>query len=50
MVKNLTANAENIRDVNLTPGLFLPGESHGQRTLEGYSPYCHTELDVAKEM
>ena len=26
--------------------VFLPGESQGQRSLAGYSPYGHTELDV----
>ena len=28
--------------------LFLPGESHGQRTLVGYSPWHHKELDTAE--
>ena len=27
-----------------TPG-FLPGEFHGQRSLEGYSPWGHKESD-----
>ena len=49
VVKNLTANAGDIREVDLIPGLgrstggghwqptpvFLPGESHGQRSLVG---------------
>ena len=30
-----------------TPG-FLPGKSHGQRSLMGYSPYDCKELDSAK--
>ena len=25
---------------------FLPGESHGQRSLKGYSPQGHKELDM----
>ena len=25
--------------------IFLPGESHGQRSLVGYSPYGHKESD-----
>ena len=25
--------------------IFLPGESHGQRSLPGYSPWYHKELD-----
>ena len=25
--------------------VFLPGESHGQRSLEGYSPWGHKESD-----
>ena len=52
VVKNLPANAGGIRDRGSIPGLgrsdgegngnllqhFLPGESHGQRNLAGYSP------------
>ena len=26
--------------------VFLPGKSHGQRSLAGYSPQGHKELDV----
>jgi len=26
--------------------VFLPGASHGQRSLEGYSPWCCKELEV----
>ena len=28
--------------------VFLPGESHGQRSLEGYSPCGCKELDVTE--
>ena len=28
--------------------VFLPGESHGQRSLEGYSPWGHTELGMTE--
>ena len=52
VVKNTPANAGDIRDAGLISGLgrssgegngnphsvFLPGESHGQRSLAGYSP------------
>ena len=31
----------------LTP-VFLPGESHGQRSLVGYSPWGHKESDVTE--
>ena len=27
--------------------VFLPGKSHGQRSLEGYSPCGHKELDMS---
>ena len=51
-VKNLPAKAGDIRDLGPVPGsgripwrralqptpVFLPGESHGQRSLAGYSP------------
>ena len=29
-----------------THPVFLPGESHGQKSLAGYSPLDHTELDM----
>ena len=29
---------------------FLPGESHGQKSLAGHNPWGHTELDVTEEM
>ena len=28
--------------------LFLPGESHGQRSLESYSPWGHKESDMTE--
>ena len=28
--------------------VFLPGESHGQRSLADYSPGGHTEVDMAE--
>ena len=31
-----------------TTPVFLPGESHGQRSLVGYSPECCTELDMTE--
>ena len=31
-----------------TCSVFLPGESHGQRSLVDYSPWGHKELDTAK--
>ena len=30
------------------PPVFLPGESHGQKSLMGYSPWGHTELDTTE--
>ena len=55
VVKNLAANAG---EVSLIPGslpwrrkwhpnpVLLPGESHAQRRLEGYSPWGRKELDT----
>ena len=56
VVKNLTANAQDIRDLDLTPWrrawqptpVFLPGESHVQRSLGGYSPRDLKKLDVTE--
>ena len=28
--------------------VFLPGESHGQRGLAGYNPWCHKESDMTE--
>ena len=62
VVKNLFANAGDIRDVDLIPGLgrslgkghgnpvFLPRESHGQRSLAGYSPWGHKESDTTEQL
>ena len=57
MVKNLAANAGGVREgvrktpwrraQQPTPG-FLPVESHGHRTLEGYSPCGHKEWDTTE--
>ena len=30
--------------------VFLPGKSHGHRSLAGYSPWGHKELDMAEAM
>ena len=30
------------------PPIFLPRESHGQRSLMGYSPWSHKEVDTAE--
>ena len=30
--------------------VFLPGESHGQRSLAGYSPWGRKELDTAEQL
>ena len=60
MVKNPPAKAVNIRDVGSIPELgrfpggghnnplvFLPRESHGQRSQVGYSPWGHKESETA---
>ena len=30
--------------------VFLPGESHGQRSLANYSPWGHKELDMTERL
>ena len=61
-VKNLPANAGDTSDAGSIPGLgrspgggngmpvFLPGESHGQRSLAGYSPWGHKESDTTEQL
>jgi len=60
VVKDEPANAGDARDADSIPGsgrspwrrvqqptpVFLPGESHGQRSLEGYSPWGHKESNM----
>ena len=61
MVKNPPASARDSGDTGLIPELgrtpgggntpvFLPGESHGQRNLVGYSPWSRKESDVTKRL
>ena len=60
-VKNLPANAGDMdsiagwerssagrRKVQAAP-VFLPGKSHGQRSLAGYNPWGHKELDTRSD-
>ena len=54
VIKNTPANAGDIRAFGLIPGLeksleeavFLPGESHGQRSLASSRPWGRKELDT----
>ena len=64
MVKNPSASAGDIRGTGWIPGLgrfprrrawqptpvFLPGESHGQRSLAGYSPWGHKGSDMTERL
>ena len=63
MVKNPPTSAGNVRlrfhpwvreipwrrKWQPTP-VVLPGKSHGQRSLVGYSPWCHKELDMTERL
>ena len=62
VVKNLPATTGDLRDVGSIPGsgrfpwrrkwqptpVFLPGESYGQRSLAGHSPWGRPEPDMAE--
>ena len=64
VVKNLAANIGDARDIGSIPGLrrplgvgngnplnILPGKSHGQRGLTGYSPWGRkTRLNTCTHM
>ena len=65
LVKNLPANSGSARDVCLIPEhedplekevathssiLALPGKSHRQRSLEGYSPWNRQESDMTERL
>ena len=61
MVKNVTADAGDIKRLGFDPWVrkipwrtwqptpvFLPGESHGQRSLVDYSPWGRRESDTTE--
>ena len=61
LVKNLPASVEDTRDTGSLPGsgqspggghgthsIFLPGESHGERSLADYSPWSCKESDMTE--
>ena len=62
VIKNMPANARTSKRHGFNPQVgkipwrraqqptpvFLPGESHGQRGLAGYSPQGHTESDITE--
>ena len=62
LVKSLPVNVGNIRGVDLIPWVgkipwmrtwqptpvFLPGESHGQRSLAGCSPWGCREMNITE--
>ena len=58
LVVNMPANAGDTIDVGSIPGsgrspgegdpVFLPGKSHGHRSLTGYSPWGFKESDVTE--
>ena len=60
MVKNLPATQETwvqslgwedpLEEEMITHSRFLPGASHGQRSLVGYSPWDRKELDMTKQL
>ena len=61
VVENLPANARDMGSIprlGKAPGkrkwqptpVFLPGESHGQRILVGYSPWAHKESDITEHV
>ena len=64
MVKNLPANAGDPGDTGSIPVLgrfpwrrkwqptpvFLPGESCGQSSLSGYSPWGHKDSDTTEQL
>ena len=63
-VKNLSASAGDVRDVGSVPRLgrqpwrrvwqptpvLLPGDSHGQRSMVGYSPLGCAESDTTEQL
>ena len=43
-----TLDREDSLEKEIPTPVFLPGEFHGQRSLVGYSPWCHKESDTTE--
>ena len=51
MVAQMVKSACNAGDVGLIPGWGRsPGKSHGRRSLAGYSPRDHKQLDMTEQL
>ena len=48
-VQSLSQKDPLEKEMAPTP-VFLPGESHGQSSLVGYSPWDHKELDTTEQL
>ena len=46
----LSLGSEEPLEKGMATPVFLPGESHGQRSLAGYSPRCCKELDTTERL
>ena len=47
-VRSLGWDPPPLQEAMATHSSILPGESHGQRSLEGYNPQGHKELDTTE--
>ena len=41
---------DSLEEEMTTTPVFLPGKFHGQKSLAGYSPWGHKELDMTKHV
>ena len=41
---------DSLEEGRLPIPVFLPGEFHGQRSLAGYSPWGHKDLDTTEQL
>ena len=48
-VRSLVREDPPVKEMATTP-VFLPGKPHGQRSLTGYSPWGHKELDMTEQL
>ena len=45
---SIPGSERSLGEGNGNPPVFLPGGSHGQKSLVGYSPRGHKELDITE--
>ena len=47
---SIRGSGKSLGDGMASAPVFLPGDSHGQRSLAGYSPWVHKESNITEQL